>query len=236
MTLGERVRTYREELEMDQPALAAAVRAQGGSASQSTISDIELGKSLNPRCLPQLAEIFGVSEKQLRNGNGAPSIPPRANVRGHAQPVEEIRPNSDSSPGDNSVAKVVTFRGRLAETGRLGGWLIYPERAAGFVELAPSLGEAPRIFKVEVLDADNSPVYERRDVLSCDPDRQPLPNNYCVFVSDRGPDGGAPAVLGKLLRETGTEWVVKPFAAPELKLLRETWPCAWVVFRRDQAI
>lgn len=236
MTLGERVRMYREDLKLDQAELAAAVKARGGSASQSTISDIELGNSLNPRCLPQLAEIFGLSEKQLRNGNGAPSVPLRSNVRGHVQPVEENRPLADSSPGDIPVAKTVMFRGRLAEMGRTGGWLIYPERGAGFVELAPSLGEAPRIFKVEVLDADNSPVYERRDVLSCDPDRQPLPSNYCVFVSDRGPDGGIPAVLGKLVRETGAEWIVKPFAGAELKLSRETWPHAWVVFRRDQAI
>lgn len=235
MTFGERVRFYRKQLGWDQKKLAAAIRAAGGEASQSTISDIERGISTSPKCIPQLAEVFGVTEKQLRDGDMAPSALLRSNVRPHVEPVDEDRPLYDIS-GDKSVARPINFVGRLAETSRTGGWVIYPERTAGIVELGPVPAEAPRIFKVEVIDAENSPVYEPRDVLFCDPDRQPLATNYCVFVGILGADGGIPALLGKLIQANNVAWTMKPYAGEEIVLPRMTWPHAWVVFRCDRAI
>lgn len=236
MTLAERVRLHRKRLGLDQAQLAKAVRDKGGHASQSTISDIEIGKSLEPRCVPQLAEVFGVTERQLRNGDGDAAAPTKPNVRVQSHPVDEKVARPPQEGGDKTVAITVMFSGRLAQTGRTGGWVIYPERAAGVVELGPVPGETPRTFKVEVLDGENSPVYEPRDILHCDPDKQALANNYCVFVGNRIGDDGVPALLGKLVRATGAEWTVKPYAGKELKLPRETWPHAWVVFRRDQAV
>jgi transcriptional regulator with XRE-family HTH domain len=235
MTLGERVRSHRERLGWDQQQLAGAVRRLGGTASQSTISDIENDVSKRPRCLAELAEIFGMTEKDLRNGDASPR-PIRANVRTRQQGVDNQSAELDITTRD----KIVTFRGRLLSDSRAGGWVIYPDRTAGAVELGPDPGQAPRVFRAEVLDADNSPVYDPRDVLFCDPDKHALPGNNCVFVgnpSQEG-DGGAPAVLARLLSANADEWIVKQYSSGsrEMKLPKEKWPFAWVVFRRDQAV
>lgn len=77
-------------------------------------------------------------------------------------------------------------------------------------------------------------------MIHCNPDKHALAGNNCVFVGPRGSEGaaGIPAVLGRLVRATAEEWVVRQYGAgsKDMKLPRSTWPHAWVVFRRDQAV
>lgn len=70
MSIGDRVRARRNELNMTQPQLASAMGREGHETTQQAISMLEAGNVKRPLGTHELARVLGVHERWLLTGKG----------------------------------------------------------------------------------------------------------------------------------------------------------------------
>jgi transcriptional regulator with XRE-family HTH domain len=85
-TLGKRIKTRREELELDQVELA-----RRAGVSQPTLANLESGKNQRTKFLPELARALNVSVEWLDTGSGAKETVRQMKVYSGEQEDEEPR-------------------------------------------------------------------------------------------------------------------------------------------------
>lgn len=225
MTMGTRVRALRIAAGFaSQEALAKAVRARGGDLSQSQVSALENDEVKQPRSLRLIAAVLGTTEDYILTGqtDGAES-----NVRGIVSQQEpEVR--RDDAP----LPKVRRWYVTLS-TGTRGEWLLYSNRLRGEFPREPKY-EFMDVFKVEVIDDRNAPIYRMRDILTISQDKLPIAGEDCLFSATADTEGAARGLLGMLVRIGPTEWVMQQYGEKdEITLQRTQWPHAWPVVNRE---
>lgn len=85
-SLGKRIKTRREELELDQVELA-----RRAGVSQPTLANLESGKNQRTKFLPELARALGVSAEWLDTGEGPKDATRPIKVYNGLQEDEEPR-------------------------------------------------------------------------------------------------------------------------------------------------
>jgi phage repressor protein C with HTH and peptisase S24 domain len=128
-TLGERVKGEREARKWTQAELAALVKKAGfESMSQGGIAQIERRGNSQPKCIVQLAAVFGVTPKWLQTGKGekhppkprpVPAEGPQVAIRSYVGAGEEIMPIDEDAlidfvpaPPGMEGAEATLVRGR----------------------------------------------------------------------------------------------------------------------------
>jgi len=163
-----------------------------------------------------LATFLDVPVAWLVTGEIPPDTP---NVVGNVT----LRP--DGAP----LPPLLLWRAAPVEGGEPGGWMVKREKT-GEVERPDRLEFSQRAFALEVQDSRNADVFRARDTLLVNPDRTVLPNDDGVFIGDPDAPTGAQTVVGRLIRSTPTEWIIRQYAVKgERRLARLTYPNAWFV-------
>jgi phage repressor protein C with HTH and peptisase S24 domain len=127
-TLGERVKREREARKWTQLELAALVKKAGfESMSQGGIAQIERRGDTQPKCIVQLAAVFGVTAKWLQTGKGEKHPPklilpqpgPQVPIRSYVGAGEQVIPIEEDSlidfvpaPPGMEQAEATLVRGR----------------------------------------------------------------------------------------------------------------------------
>lgn len=103
------------------------------------------------------------------------------------------------------------------------------KRPADVIRRPDFLRYSREAFGLECHGDQQSPAFERRDVVLINPDRAVAPGDDCLFVrgysiGDKSPFQG---ILRRLLGETEKHWLVRQFNPPsDYKLSKADWPKA----------
>lgn len=90
-------------------------------------------------------------------------------------------------------------------------------------------------FSFTVPGEENAPVYKPGDRVHVDPGQPLEVGQDCLFLRQPACADGSEAVLGRLLRFTPMNWIVRQYAGDEHLLSRAEWPTAWPVVGRQRA-
>ncbi len=149
---------------------------------------------------------------------------------------EDVPPSASDVAGNVSLRQdgaalppLVLWHAAPAVGGEPGGWMLKREKT-GEVERPPMLRFSKRAFAVEVQDSRNADVFRARDTLLINPDRTVLPEDDGLFTGNTEAPGGAVTIVGRLIRSTQHEWIIRQYAVKgERRLARLTYPNAWFV-------
>lgn len=198
--MAERIRQRLRELGTN--ANAASMRATG---SPSTIQNILLGRSANPRAdtIARIADALDCRPEWLLTGNGP--IQDRAELR-HADDV--AAPRAGDSPRDIPVMGTVAG----SELGQ-GAFQLTPD-VIEYVRRPAGLATARDIYALYVEGESMSPKFEPGELVYVNPHRKPLPGDYVVVQEPDSNNGEPRAFIKKLVRVTGTKVHTVQFNPP----------------------
>jgi hypothetical protein len=162
-------------------------------------------RKIQPQEIPKVASFLAVSPAQIialmTEGNGIQTMSTIQSDGGLEGPITVLR----------------AIRNQIS-----GEWTVYNDKA-GEVTRPDFMTYASRAFAITVLDDVNSPVYRVRDKVLIDPDTPIGIGDDCLLMADFVEGGGAPALLGRLLKEDDKHWTVqqynleRPIKAPKTR-------------------
>lgn len=228
--LGDRVARAREDKEWSQRELAERVTAAGYKIGQSGIGNIESGQTKDPKCLPWLADVLGVSHDFLVSG--------REKATGSAHGVNHQSAMAGVEPWQNSdrqSSSLIMWKAYPAGGAIAGAFML--SRQKGRPIPRPSfLDGEDNAFSFQLVGRDNEPAYWAGDTLYVNPDKDVEESRDYVFLQSPDKSDGVPSIVGHLVRITDRLWIIRQWSSKlERELPRREWTVAWrIVGRRHR--
>jgi SOS-response transcriptional repressor LexA len=169
MSIGSRIKQARKAMKLTQIELA-----KKSGLNQSTISDLEVGKSQGTTYLGTLASALNVNALWLETGKGQMSPSVEAAPPSAARPFDEnVRP---ASVGTRPIPVI-----SAVQAGQLRDMENPYEPGDGYaIEYTDDMRLSRWTFGLDVDGDSMTPRFQPGDRLIVDPDRQPRPGSFVV--------------------------------------------------------
>lgn len=168
MSVGERCKTARKQLNLSQQDLADAVSRLGFKIGQSAIGNLESGKTKNPLFLHELAQALNVSTEWLRYGTDVGKSQKKDALSKFA-PV--VIPTIESMSRDIPV---------LGTASGGNGQVLMRGEAIDYVRRPPSLAGRTDVFALFIEDVSMVPAFNPGDLVFVER-RRPRVGDHCII-------------------------------------------------------
>lgn len=194
MSVGERCKTARKQLNLSQQDLADAVSRLGFKIGQSAIGNLESGKTKNPLFLHELAQALNVSTEWLRYGTDAAKL---------QKTNSQMKFASVVIPTIESMSRDIPVLGTAS--GGNGQVLMRGGDAIDYVRRPPSLAGRTDVFALYIEDVSMVPAFNPGDLVFIER-RRPRVGDHCIVEYQNDAKDELRCIIKKLAGLTSTSF------------------------------